>query len=175
MGYRSAAPNHVGVATDQLAPVPVSLSPSLCRHLHTCVSYYIFLQPPRLYIWAQRALQWCTINPNFLSSYLISSLSACLPFLLPSLPYTTACFIFLLFISSPLCSFSSFSSIQTDLESLDPRGRTPLHLAVTLGYLDCARVLLQQGADVSKENRNGWTGECVCVFVLWRKLSIVLW
>ncbi|KAG8002182.1 Ankyrin repeat domain-containing protein 13B, partial [Nibea albiflora] len=46
---------------------------------------------------------------------------------------------------------------QTDLESLDPRGRTPLHLAVTLGYLDCARVLLQQGADVSKENRNGWT------------------
>uniref|UniRef100_A0A3P8U7W1 Ankyrin repeat domain 13B n=1 Tax=Amphiprion percula TaxID=161767 RepID=A0A3P8U7W1_AMPPE len=52
---------------------------------------------------------------------------------------------------------------KTDLESLDPRGRTPLHLAVTLGYLDCARVLLQHGADVSKENRNGWTGECVCV------------
>ncbi|KAM8903419.1 ankyrin repeat domain-containing protein 13B isoform 1-T1 [Spinachia spinachia] len=46
---------------------------------------------------------------------------------------------------------------QTDLESLDPRGRTPLHLAVTLGLLDCARVLLQHGADVSKENRNGWT------------------
>ncbi|XP_068441744.1 ankyrin repeat domain-containing protein 13B [Clinocottus analis] len=46
---------------------------------------------------------------------------------------------------------------QTDLESLDPRGRTPLHLAVTLGHLDCARVLLQRGADVSKENRNGWT------------------
>uniref|UniRef100_A0A8C9YTC2 Ankyrin repeat domain 13B n=1 Tax=Sander lucioperca TaxID=283035 RepID=A0A8C9YTC2_SANLU len=46
---------------------------------------------------------------------------------------------------------------QTDLEFLDPRGRTPLHLAVTLGHLDCARVLLQHGADVSKENRNGWT------------------
>uniref|UniRef100_A0A667YVK8 Ankyrin repeat domain 13B n=1 Tax=Myripristis murdjan TaxID=586833 RepID=A0A667YVK8_9TELE len=46
---------------------------------------------------------------------------------------------------------------KTDLESLDPRGRTPLHLAVTLGHLDCARVLLQHGADVSKENRNGWT------------------
>ncbi|KAM9812993.1 ankyrin repeat domain-containing protein 13B isoform X1 [Syngnathus typhle] len=46
---------------------------------------------------------------------------------------------------------------QTDLESLDPRGRTPLHLAVTLGHLDCARVLLEYGADVSKENRNGWT------------------
>ncbi|XP_074497516.1 ankyrin repeat domain-containing protein 13B [Sebastes fasciatus] len=46
---------------------------------------------------------------------------------------------------------------QTDLESVDPRGRTTLHLAVTLGHLDCARVLLQHGADVSKENRNGWT------------------
>ncbi|XP_051933821.1 ankyrin repeat domain-containing protein 13B [Hippocampus zosterae] len=46
---------------------------------------------------------------------------------------------------------------ETDLESVDPRGRTPLHLAVTLGHLDCARVLLQHGADVSKENRNGWT------------------
>ncbi|XP_054649765.1 ankyrin repeat domain-containing protein 13B [Dunckerocampus dactyliophorus] len=46
---------------------------------------------------------------------------------------------------------------QTDVESLDPRGRTPLHLAVTLGHLDCARVLLEHGADVSKENRNGWT------------------
>ncbi|XP_061774996.1 ankyrin repeat domain-containing protein 13B-like [Nerophis ophidion] len=46
---------------------------------------------------------------------------------------------------------------QTDLESLDPRGRTPLHLAVTLAHLDCARVLLEHGADVSKENRNGWT------------------
>ncbi|XP_047248613.1 ankyrin repeat domain-containing protein 13B isoform X2 [Girardinichthys multiradiatus] len=49
------------------------------------------------------------------------------------------------------------TSEQTDLEPLDPRGRTPLHLAVTLGHLECARVLLQHGADVSKENRNGWT------------------
>ncbi|KAM4742074.1 ankyrin repeat domain-containing protein 13B isoform 1-T1 [Anableps anableps] len=49
------------------------------------------------------------------------------------------------------------TSEQRDLESLDPRGRTPLHLAVTLGHLECARVLLQHGADVSKENRNGWT------------------
>ncbi|KAK0131010.1 Ankyrin repeat domain-containing protein 13B [Merluccius polli] len=46
---------------------------------------------------------------------------------------------------------------QKDLERPDPRGRTPLHLAVTLGHLDCARVLLLHGADVSKENRNGWT------------------
>nr|XP_055052678.1 ankyrin repeat domain-containing protein 13B isoform X2 [Misgurnus anguillicaudatus] len=46
---------------------------------------------------------------------------------------------------------------QVDLEVLDPRGRTPLHLAVTLDHVDCARLLLQHGADVSKENRNGWT------------------
>ncbi|XP_031429090.1 ankyrin repeat domain-containing protein 13B isoform X2 [Clupea harengus] len=46
---------------------------------------------------------------------------------------------------------------QVDVETLDPRGRTPLHLAVTLGHLECARALLLHGADVSKENRNGWT------------------
>lgn len=50
---------------------------------------------------------------------------------------------------------------KTDLESLDPRGRTPLHLAVTLGHLDCARILLQQGANVNKQNHNGWSGKCV--------------
>lgn len=47
---------------------------------------------------------------------------------------------------------------QVDLEVLDPRGRTPLHLAVTLSHLECARVLLHYGADVSKENSSGWTG-----------------
>ncbi|EMP37787.1 Ankyrin repeat domain-containing protein 13B [Chelonia mydas] len=46
---------------------------------------------------------------------------------------------------------------EVDIEQLDPRGRTPLHLATTLGHLDCARVLLQHGADVGKENRSGWT------------------
>ncbi|XP_060754076.1 ankyrin repeat domain-containing protein 13B isoform X2 [Neoarius graeffei] len=46
---------------------------------------------------------------------------------------------------------------QVDVEVLDPRGRTPLHLAVTLGHLECARVLLHYGADVSKENSNSWT------------------
>lgn len=53
-----------------------------------------------------------------------------------------------------------------NLESLDPRGRSPLHLAVTLGHLDCARILLQQGADVSKQNHSGWTGECVTLHTL---------
>lgn len=52
-------------------------------------------------------------------------------------------------------------SWQADIEQLDPRGRTPLHLATTLGHLECARVLLKHGADVGKENRSGWTGERV--------------
>ncbi|MCI4385925.1 hypothetical protein PGIGA_G00056200 [Pangasianodon gigas] len=49
------------------------------------------------------------------------------------------------------------ASEQVDVEVLDPRGRTPLHLAVTLSHLECARVLLHYGADVSRENSNGWT------------------
>ncbi|MCJ8740157.1 hypothetical protein PDJAM_G00055570 [Pangasius djambal] len=49
------------------------------------------------------------------------------------------------------------ASEQVDVEVLDPRGRTPLHLAVTLSHLECARVLLHYGADVSKENSSGWT------------------
>ncbi|KAJ6657245.1 hypothetical protein lerEdw1_002612 [Lerista edwardsae] len=49
------------------------------------------------------------------------------------------------------------SSKQADVEQLDPRGRTPLHLATTLGHLECARILLRHGADVAKENRSGWT------------------
>ncbi|XP_068126437.1 ankyrin repeat domain-containing protein 13B isoform X2 [Hyperolius riggenbachi] len=46
---------------------------------------------------------------------------------------------------------------QDQIEQVDPRGRTPLHLATTLGHLECAKVLLNHGADVSKENRSGWT------------------
>uniref|UniRef100_H3AKK0 Ankyrin repeat domain 13D n=1 Tax=Latimeria chalumnae TaxID=7897 RepID=H3AKK0_LATCH len=46
---------------------------------------------------------------------------------------------------------------QHDVELVDPRGRTPLQLAVSLGHLESVRVLLRHGADVSKENANGWT------------------
>uniref|UniRef100_A0A803TUQ6 Ankyrin repeat domain 13B n=1 Tax=Anolis carolinensis TaxID=28377 RepID=A0A803TUQ6_ANOCA len=49
------------------------------------------------------------------------------------------------------------SAQQADIEQLDPRGRTPLHLATTLGHLECARILLRHGADVAKENQSGWT------------------
>lgn len=48
---------------------------------------------------------------------------------------------------------------QSYIEEVDPRGRTPLHLAVSLGHLESVRVLLRHGADVSKENAKHWTGE----------------
>ncbi|KAJ1168796.1 hypothetical protein NDU88_000709 [Pleurodeles waltl] len=46
---------------------------------------------------------------------------------------------------------------QHDVELVDPRGRTPLHLAVSLGNLESARVLLRFNAKVGHENSNGWT------------------
>ncbi|XP_061458577.1 ankyrin repeat domain-containing protein 13A isoform X2 [Rhineura floridana] len=44
-----------------------------------------------------------------------------------------------------------------DVDQRDPRGRTLLHLAVSLGYIESARVLLRHKADVTKENAQGWT------------------
>ncbi|XP_067388096.1 ankyrin repeat domain-containing protein 13D [Emydura macquarii macquarii] len=46
---------------------------------------------------------------------------------------------------------------QHNIELIDPRGRTPLELAVSLGNLESARVLLRHNANVGKENANGWT------------------
>ena len=48
---------------------------------------------------------------------------------------------------------------QHEKEQLDPRGRTPLHLAVALGYLESARVLLKYGADANAENKSYWSGK----------------
>ncbi|XP_059484225.1 ankyrin repeat domain-containing protein 13D isoform X2 [Neocloeon triangulifer] len=44
-----------------------------------------------------------------------------------------------------------------DKEKRDPRGRSPLMLAVTLGHLESVRVLLNHGANVNTENREFWT------------------
>uniref|UniRef100_W5M9A5 Ankyrin repeat domain 13A n=1 Tax=Lepisosteus oculatus TaxID=7918 RepID=W5M9A5_LEPOC len=44
-----------------------------------------------------------------------------------------------------------------NIEEPDPRGRTPLHLAVSLGHLESVRVLLRHCAEVTKENAKGWT------------------
>ncbi|XP_078106800.1 ankyrin repeat domain-containing protein 13A [Sander vitreus] len=48
-------------------------------------------------------------------------------------------------------------STQNDIEAVDPRGKTPLHLAVSLGHLESVRVLLRHGAEVTKENGMNWT------------------
>lgn len=50
-------------------------------------------------------------------------------------------------------------SFSQDVEQRDPRGRSLLHLAVSLGYVESVRVLLRHKADVTKENAQGWTGE----------------
>ncbi|XP_022667812.1 ankyrin repeat domain-containing protein 13D-like isoform X2 [Varroa jacobsoni] len=46
---------------------------------------------------------------------------------------------------------------RNDLEVRDPRGRTPLMLAVTLGNVRCVRILLEFGASANVENREGFT------------------
>uniref|UniRef100_A0A8C9SYE0 Ankyrin repeat domain 13D n=1 Tax=Scleropages formosus TaxID=113540 RepID=A0A8C9SYE0_SCLFO len=46
---------------------------------------------------------------------------------------------------------------QHDVEQLDPRGRTPLELAVCLGHLESTRVLLRHSADPTHCNAQGWT------------------
>ncbi|XP_065054339.1 ankyrin repeat domain-containing protein 13D-like [Rhopilema esculentum] len=44
-----------------------------------------------------------------------------------------------------------------DYEKTDPHKRTPLHLAVTLGRVDCVRVLLQHKCDANATNKEGWS------------------
>lgn len=50
------------------------------------------------------------------------------------------------------------------IEGKDPRGRTPLHLAVALGHLESARTLLRHGASTLAENKGYWSvlHEAVC-------------
>lgn len=52
----------------------------------------------------------------------------------------------------------SLQFTSEDLEAKDPRGRTPLLLAVTLGHLEMVKLLLDAGADVNCE-KDGWTGK----------------
>uniref|UniRef100_A0A8C3UHY5 Ankyrin repeat domain 13D n=1 Tax=Catharus ustulatus TaxID=91951 RepID=A0A8C3UHY5_CATUS len=52
---------------------------------------------------------------------------------------------------------SALPPFQHDVELTDPRGRTPLELAVSLGHLESVRVLLRHNANVGRENANGWT------------------
>lgn len=52
------------------------------------------------------------------------------------------------------------------LEQMDPRGRSPLMLAVTLEHLDCVILLLESGANVNVENKEGWTGMIIDHLIL---------
>ncbi|XP_023415314.2 ankyrin repeat domain-containing protein 13D isoform X1 [Loxodonta africana] len=51
---------------------------------------------------------------------------------------------------------AALHSRQHDIEQEDPRGRTPLELAVSLGNLESVRVLLRHNANVGKESLQGW-------------------
>ncbi|KAK9503794.1 hypothetical protein O3M35_010276 [Rhynocoris fuscipes] len=46
---------------------------------------------------------------------------------------------------------------QEILEKKDVRGRSPLMLAVTLGHLEASKLLMEFGANVNTENKDGWT------------------
>ncbi|XP_048582548.1 ankyrin repeat domain-containing protein 13D [Nematostella vectensis] len=45
---------------------------------------------------------------------------------------------------------------RNNKEKKDPRGRTALHLAVTLGYVDCVKALVHGGCDANAINQEGW-------------------
>lgn len=57
-----------------------------------------------------------------------------------------------------------FLGFQNQLEKLDPRGRTPLMLAITLGDLESTRLLIIKGANVNIKNDEGWTGKKKHIF-----------
>lgn len=46
---------------------------------------------------------------------------------------------------------------REDKELKDPRGRTPLLLAITLTHVECVKALLDADCDVNCE-KDGWTG-----------------
>lgn len=66
--------------------------------------------------------------------------------------------------SLPALFFFFFLLLQQDVERLDPRGRTPLELAVCLGHLESTRVLLRHSSNPTHCNAQGWTSECLSSF-----------
>lgn len=70
---------------------------------------------------------------------------------------------FIIISFSPVCKYWDVWNLclvllQHNKEALDRRGRTPLHLAVTLGYVDCVKCLLNGGCDANAINNDGWNG-----------------
>uniref|UniRef100_A0A914C4W6 Ankyrin repeat domain-containing protein 13B n=1 Tax=Acrobeloides nanus TaxID=290746 RepID=A0A914C4W6_9BILA len=54
---------------------------------------------------------------------------------------------------------------RNQINSLDPHGRTPCHLATILGYVECAELLLEQGADANTQDKEMWllSHDAVCL------------
>lgn len=50
-------------------------------------------------------------------------------------------------------------SMQYDIEALDPHGRTPLMLSVTLDHLESTRVLLRHNANACFKRKDYWSGK----------------
>ena len=57
-----------------------------------------------------------------------------------------------------LISIRNALCFQADPSAIDPRGRSPLHLAVALGHLESTRVLLRNEANANEENSKYWSG-----------------
>ena len=60
-----------------------------------------------------------------------------------------------------LYSKSILYSFKHDQESKDPHGRTPLLLAIALGFTDSVKVLLKNGCDTTAADKEGWNGKIV--------------
>ncbi|CAH1405533.1 unnamed protein product [Nezara viridula] len=52
--------------------------------------------------------------------------------------------------------FLAGDDIGAEIEKKDVRGRSPLMLAVTLGHLEAAKLLMEKGANVNTVNCEGW-------------------
>merc|ERR1719253_884010 len=51
---------------------------------------------------------------------------------------------------------------DADARGLDPSGKSPLHYAAQVGYLDCVEVLIKKGASNSVKDKDGKTPFDLC-------------
>lgn len=57
----------------------------------------------------------------------------------------------------PICYITHLNPrVQSKLEEKDPRGRSPLLLAATLGYWDIVKYLAEEGASLSSDDKSGF-------------------
>lgn len=72
---------------------------------------------------------------------------------------------------SPLIFVWNIAQGRRHIEQRDPRSRTPLHLAVSLGRVQCSQILLAKGADATAENGEHWSGKCTGATWVWTGVS----